>query len=77
MCSFRYDLKPIFVCVPSQNGLFFDPPQRQSIAVCTRATTRPARVTEIAAHLERPVGLQIDRQRAVAHCEHVGLAGGA
>src|SRR5215469_2870568 len=45
------DLKPIFACVPSQNGLLPLPPQRHSRAWVTRATTRP--VPEVISRLPR------------------------
>src|SRR5882672_1338772 len=34
-------MKPILACVPSQNGLFDEPPQRHSQACCVRSTVRP------------------------------------
>ena len=37
-------LKPIVECVPSQSGLFFDPPQRQSAAASTFVQVLPSAV---------------------------------
>src|SRR5882672_10750126 len=34
-------MKPNFLCVPSQNGLFDEPPQRHSQVCCVRSTVRP------------------------------------
>ena len=42
----RLFLKPIFLCVPSQNGLFADWPQRQShVSFPSTAIVRPPSVT--------------------------------
>lgn len=49
-------LNPFFRRVPSQNGLFADPPQRHSKALCTRTTTRavPAVISRLPRTLSGP-----------------------
>ena len=72
----QLDLKPIFACVPSQNGLF----AAAAAATQTRAgdarddAAGAADDLQIAADRERTVRLRIDREHAVAHRQHVGLA---
>ena len=40
-----YPVKPLLLCVPSQKGLFAEPPQRQSEACCVRSSVRPVPLT--------------------------------
>src|SRR5262249_8879555 len=42
-----YPLNPIFLCVPSQNGLFFEPPQRQSHVCVPRQRSSPLPATSV------------------------------
>ena len=74
----HYDLKPMRAWLPSQKGLVLLAPQRHSRADSMRATTRPVplMISMLPRTCSGPSVSGIDGQRAIAHRQHVGLAGG-